>query len=227
MYSFSYLEPVCCSMSSSNYCFLTCIQVSQDAGQVVWYSHLLQNFPQFIVIHTVKGFGIVNKAEIDVFLKLSFSIIQWMLAIWSLVPLPFLKPAGTSGSSRFFFNESVLHISPSNEYSGLISFRIDWFNLLAIKETLKSLFQPYNSKASILQRSSLLYGPTLTSDSALSLCQVLGAEWARHCPYPQGCHKQVGKADILIREKAVRPGVSCRRGPGSGEIWGKRKKLCV
>ena len=58
-------------MSSSNCCFLTCLQVSQEAGQVVWYSHLLQNFPQFIVIHTVKGFGIVNKAEIDVFLELS------------------------------------------------------------------------------------------------------------------------------------------------------------
>ena len=57
-------------MSSSNCCFLTCIQVSQEAGQVVWYSHF-QNLPQFIVIHTVKGFGIVNKAEIDVFLELS------------------------------------------------------------------------------------------------------------------------------------------------------------
>ena len=71
MYSFSYLEPVCCSMSSSNCCFLTSIQVSQEAGQVIWYAHLFQNFPQFIVIHTVKGFGIVNKAEIDVFLELS------------------------------------------------------------------------------------------------------------------------------------------------------------
>ena len=72
-YSFSYLEAVCCSISSSNCCFLTCIQVSQEAGQVVWYSHLFQNFPQFIVIHTVKGFGIVNEAEIDVFLELSCS----------------------------------------------------------------------------------------------------------------------------------------------------------
>ena len=72
MYSFSCLEPVCCSMSSSNCCFLTCIQISQEAGQVVWYSHLFQNFPQFIEIHTVKGFGIVNKAEIDVFLELSW-----------------------------------------------------------------------------------------------------------------------------------------------------------
>ena len=59
------------SMSSSSCCFLTCIQVSREAGQVVWYAHLFQNFPQFIVIHTVKGFGIVNKAEIDVFLELS------------------------------------------------------------------------------------------------------------------------------------------------------------
>ena len=71
MYSFSYLEPVCCSMISSNCCFLACIQVSQEAGQVVWYSHLLKNFPLFIVIHTVKGFVIVNKTEIDVFLELS------------------------------------------------------------------------------------------------------------------------------------------------------------
>ena len=47
------------------------MQVSQEADQVVWYSHLSQNLPQFIVIHTVKGFGIVNKAEVDVFLELS------------------------------------------------------------------------------------------------------------------------------------------------------------
>ena len=65
------LEPVYSSMSGSNCCFLTCIQISQEAGQVVWYSHLFQTFPQFIVIHTVKGFGIVNKAEIDVFLEIS------------------------------------------------------------------------------------------------------------------------------------------------------------
>ena len=58
-------------MSSSKCCFLTCIQISQEAGQVVWYSLPFQNLPQFIVIHTVKGFGIVNKAEIDVFLELS------------------------------------------------------------------------------------------------------------------------------------------------------------
>ena len=58
-------------MSSSNWCFLTCIQVSQEARQVVWYSHLFQNFPRFVVTHTVKGFGVVNSAELDAFLELS------------------------------------------------------------------------------------------------------------------------------------------------------------
>ena len=71
MYSFSYLEPVCCSMSSSDCCFLTSIKISQEAGKVAWYSHPFQNFPQFIVIHIVKSFGIVNKTEVDIFLELS------------------------------------------------------------------------------------------------------------------------------------------------------------
>ena len=70
MYSFPYLELVCFSMSSSNCCFLTCIQISQQACQVVWYSHLFQNFPQVVVIHTVKGFGVVSEA--------GFSGILWL-----------------------------------------------------------------------------------------------------------------------------------------------------
>ena len=68
MYSFPNLEPVHCSMSGSNCCFLTCIQISPEAGQVEEYSHLFKNFPQFVVIHTVNGFGVVNK--VDVFLEL-------------------------------------------------------------------------------------------------------------------------------------------------------------
>ena len=98
MYSFSYLEPVCCSMSSSNCCFLTCIQISQEAGQVIWYSHLLKNFPQFMVIHTDKGFGIVNKAEIDVFLPLSSCFFDDPVEVGNLI----------SGSSAF--STSSLHI---------------------------------------------------------------------------------------------------------------------
>jgi len=69
MYSFPNFEPIHCSMSGPNCCFLTNIQVFQEAGKVVWYSHLFQNFPQFIVIHTVKGFSLVNEAEVDVFLE--------------------------------------------------------------------------------------------------------------------------------------------------------------
>ena len=56
-------------MSSSICYILTCIQISQEAGKVVWYSHLFKNFPKFVVIHTVKGFSIVNEAEVDVFLE--------------------------------------------------------------------------------------------------------------------------------------------------------------
>ena len=56
-------------MSSSNCCFLTCIQISQEAGQVVWYFYLLKNFPQFVMIHPVKGFNVVNEAEVDIFLE--------------------------------------------------------------------------------------------------------------------------------------------------------------
>ena len=71
MYSFPDLEPVYCSKFSSNWCFLTCIQVSQKAGQVVWYSHFFRNFPQSVVIHIVTVFCIVSKAEVDVFLEFS------------------------------------------------------------------------------------------------------------------------------------------------------------
>ena len=95
-------------MSSSNCCFLTCIRVSQEARQVVLYSHLLKNFPQFIVTHIVKGFGVVNKEEIDVFLKLSCffndpadvgnlipgssAFSQTILNIWKFVVHILLKP---------------------------------------------------------------------------------------------------------------------------------------
>ena len=108
MYSFPNLEPVCCFMSSSNCCFLTCIQISQEAGEVVWYSHLLKNFPQFVVIHTVKGFRIVNKAEVDVFLEFSCffyepndvdnlisgssAIFKSSLNIWKFLVYVLLKP---------------------------------------------------------------------------------------------------------------------------------------
>ena len=104
-------------MSSSNCCFLTCIQVSLEAGQVVWCSHLFQNFPQFIVIHTVKDFGMVNKAEVDVFLQLSCflddpadidnlisgssAFSKTSLNIWKFTVHVLLKP-GLENSEHYF-----------------------------------------------------------------------------------------------------------------------------
>ena len=66
-----HLEPVHCSMSGSNCCFSSHIHVSQETGKEIWYSNLLKNFPQLVVIHTVKAFSIVNETEVDVFLEFS------------------------------------------------------------------------------------------------------------------------------------------------------------
>ena len=79
MYSFSYLDPVCCSMPSSNCCFLTCVQVSQEAGQVVWYSLSFRIFHSIVIIEKTREvqkniyfcFGIVSKAKVNVFLERS------------------------------------------------------------------------------------------------------------------------------------------------------------
>ena len=91
-------------MSSSTCYFLTCIQISQEAGQVVWYSHLLKNLPQSVVLHTVKGFGVVNKAEIDIFLELS-CFFGDPADLGNLISgsSAFSKPAWTSGSSWFMY----------------------------------------------------------------------------------------------------------------------------
>ena len=104
-------------MSSSNCCFLTCIQVSQKAGQVSWYSQLFQNFPQFIVIHTIKGFGVVSKVEVDAFLELSCffddpadvgnliscssAFSKTSLTIWKILVHLFLKP-GLKNFEHYF-----------------------------------------------------------------------------------------------------------------------------
>ena len=72
MYSFPNLVPVPCSMYGSNCCFLTYIRISQVAGKVVWYSHLLRVFHNFVMIHTIKGFTIDNEAEVDVFVESAY-----------------------------------------------------------------------------------------------------------------------------------------------------------
>ena len=91
-----------------NCCFLTCIHISQEAGQVIWYSYLFRNFPQFVVIHTVKGFNVVNRTKVDVCLEFSCCFFDPTDAgNWSLVLLPFLNPAWTSGSSQLMYSWSL------------------------------------------------------------------------------------------------------------------------
>ena len=85
MYFSPSYKPVHCFMPGSHCCFLTCIQISQESGKVVWYSHLFKNFPQFIVIHTVKGFNVVSEAEVDFLNPITFSVIQQKLdLLWFL-----------------------------------------------------------------------------------------------------------------------------------------------
>ena len=92
----SRLEPFHCSMSSSNYCFLICIQISQETGKVVWYSQLFKDFPQFVVIHTVRGFSVVNEAELDIFIEFCY--------FYDLMDL------GNLISGFFAFSKANLHI---------------------------------------------------------------------------------------------------------------------
>ena len=91
MYTLSHFFPTFKSFSfsvyDSNCRILTYIQTFQETGKVIWYSHFLKNFPQFVVVHIVKEFSIVSEADRNAFWdSLAFSMIQWMLAIWSLVP---------------------------------------------------------------------------------------------------------------------------------------------
>ena len=128
-------------------CFLTCIYVSQEVDQVIWYAHLFQNFPQFIVIHTIEGFAVVNKAEIDIFLELFcfFNDPANVDIIWSLVPLPFLKPAWTSGISQFMYYWSlawrILSITlPACEMSAIVSSLSILWHCLSLGLELKLTF---------------------------------------------------------------------------------------
>ena len=173
-------------MSSSNCCFLTCIQISQEAGKVVWYSHLLKNFQWFIAIHTVKGFDIVNKAKVNVFWKKKLTPIESVMPSNHLIlccPLLLLPPIPPS--IRVFSSESTLcmrwlkywslsfSISPSKEHPGPISFRMDWLYLPAVQVTLKSLLQYHSSKASIFCHSAFftvqLSHPYMTTGKTIAM----------------------------------------------------------
>ena len=152
-------------------------------------------------------------------------MIQRMLAIWSLVPLPFLKPAWTSGSSRFMYCWSLawrilsisLLVCPSNEYSGLISFRIDWLDLLAVQGTFRSLLQHHSLKVSILQCSpffmvqlSCLYTTTrkiipLIIQNFVSkvMCLLFNMMYSTYRLNKQGDNRQPGYTPFSILNQSV------------------------
>ena len=125
-------------MSSSNCCFLTCIQISQEAGKVVWYSHLFKNFPQFVVIHIVKSFAVINKAEVDVFLEFfcffydpmdvgnlisgSSAFSKPSLSIWKFLVHVLLKP-GLKNFEHYF--ASVCNCAIVWTFFGIV-FLWDW-----------------------------------------------------------------------------------------------------
>ena len=129
MFYFPNLKPVCSSMSHSNCCFLTCIQIYQEAGQVVWYSHFVKNFLQSVVIHTVKGFGVVNEA--DVFMELLL-LIQWMLAIYS----------GSSAFSKssLYIWKFLAHVLLKPSLKDFEHYRSSMWNARLMKHKLESRF---------------------------------------------------------------------------------------
>ena len=128
MYSFANLEPIACSMSGSNCCFLTCVQISQETGKVIWYSHLLKNFPQFVVIQKIRGFSLVNEAEVDIFLEF-FCFFYDPVDVGNLIPgsSPFPK------SSLYIWKFSVhLLLKPGLENFEHYFSSMRWCNCVVV-----------------------------------------------------------------------------------------------
>ena len=198
MYFFPCLEPVCCSMFSSNCCFLTYIQISQEADQVVRYFHLLKNFLQFVVIHADKGFGVVNKAEIDVFLELSCFFDELMdvgnlisgssafsktsLNIWFTVHV--LLMPGFENFERYFTSMwDKCNCAVVWTFFG-IAFLWDWnenwpLNLLAywVQHLTASSFRIWNSSTEIPSPPLALFVVMLPKALLTSHSRMFGSRW--------------------------------------------------
>ena len=163
-------------MSSSNCCYLTCIETSQEAGQVVWYSHLFRIF-QFVVIHTAKGFGIVNKAEVDVFLE--FSCFFWDPTDHNLISSSSAFSKSSLYIWKFLFQvtlkpglENVKHYLLACEMSAVVcSLNIPW-NCLSLGFKWRLTFSSPVAIAEFSKFASIL-------SAALSLHYLLGFETAQ------------------------------------------------
>ena len=152
MYSFSYLEPVCCSMSSSNCCFLTCIQISQEAGKVIWYSHLLKNFPVCCDPHKgwegkvyfVLAFSFPRKPN----LVLSPPFSRWLSAAEGTRPRSSLESGSQVAEVRranFFCKKSQWTFQASQAASllhySIFSLKSHVFNILSVPPLQHFCFQ--------------------------------------------------------------------------------------
>ena len=195
-------------MYASNCCFLTCIQVFQEAGKVLWYSCLLKNFPQFVVIHTVKGFGVFNKAQVGVFLELpwffddamdvgnlisvSSAFSKSILNIWKFTVHILLKP-GLENFKHYF-------ASVWDECNCLlvwaffgIAFLWDWNSsslTIYVKQHNKYRTEPMDDINQSL--------PSIVSDH--SLCPM----WCSKCPHAQGCwglERHIFSVILLVNNK--------------------------
>ena len=121
MYSFPNFEPVCCSTSSSNCCFFTCIQISQGAGKEVRHYHLFKNFSVYCDLHSQRLWHSQwSRSRCFFWNSLAFSMIQQMWAIWSLVPLPFLNPSCLFGSSQLTSEKAMA------PHSSTLAWKIPW-----------------------------------------------------------------------------------------------------
>ena len=156
-------------MSGSNHCFLICIQVSQEAGKVVWFSHLLKNFPQFVVIHTVKGFSVVKESEVDVFIEFScffydptdvgnlisgsspFS--KSSLNIWKFSVHILLKPSLENFEYNSYSFSLLPVLSPPSLIFALSSlYPFEWFNVFVLKSPLQLSYYPQSLGSTSLGR---------------------------------------------------------------------------
>ena len=155
MYSFPDVEPVSCSKLSFNCCFSTCIQISQKAGKMVWYSHLCKISTVYCDPHSQRLLhGKIRQKEVYFWNSIAFSMIQWMMAIWSLVPLPFLNPAWTYGISQFMYCWSFAQ----RNYLGSMW---DECNCVVVEHSLKSPFFGIAMKTTFAVLWPLLSFPNL------------------------------------------------------------------
>ena len=154
-------------MSSSNCCFLTCIQISQEADKVVC-SHLFQNFPQFVVIHTVKGFGVVNKAEVEVFLEQS-CFFSDPTDVSNLIS----TSSGFSKSSLNIWKFTVQFEAWPGEFWALLCYRVRWVQLCG------SLSIPWHFLSLELEWKRTFSSPVATAEFS-KLAGILSAALSQH-----------------------------------------------